>query len=50
MARRRNLPLLVMALAVIAVHVLAAAAGKPQYLTQLTMAGYYSLVIVASPC
>ena len=46
MARRRNLPLLVMALAVIAVHVLAAAAGKPQYLTQLTMAGYYSLVIV----
>jgi branched-chain amino acid transport system permease protein len=35
-----------MALAVIAVHVLAAAAGKPQYLTQLTMAGYYSLVIV----
>ena len=46
MARRRNLPLLVMALAVIAVHGLAAAAGKPQYLTQLTMAGYYSLVIV----
>jgi branched-chain amino acid transport system permease protein len=46
MARRRNLPLLIMALAVIAVHLLAAAAGKPQYLTQLTMAGYYSLVIV----
>ncbi|HJX64185.1 MAG TPA: branched-chain amino acid ABC transporter permease [Polyangia bacterium] len=46
MARRRNLPLLVLALAVIAVHGLAAAAGKPQYLTQLTMAGYYSLVIV----
>jgi branched-chain amino acid transport system permease protein len=46
MARRRNLPLLLMALAVIAVHLFAAAAGKPQYLTQLTMAGYYSLVIV----
>ena len=46
MAQRRNLPLVVLALAVIAVHLLAAAAGKPQYLTQLTMAGYYSLVIV----
>jgi branched-chain amino acid transport system permease protein len=46
MARRRNLPIVVLALAVIAVHLLAAAAGKPQYLTQLTMAGYYSLVIV----
>ena len=46
MARRRNLPILVLALAVIAVHLVAAAAGKPQYLTQLTMAGYYSLVIV----
>jgi branched-chain amino acid transport system permease protein len=46
MARRRNLPIVVLALAVIAVHLVAAAAGKPQYLTQLTMAGYYSLVIV----
>ena len=46
MAQRRNLPILAMALVVIAVHLVAAAAGKPQYLTQLTMAGYYSLVIV----
>ena len=46
MARRRNLPIVVLALAVIAVHLASAAAGKPQYLTQLTMAGYYSLVIV----
>jgi branched-chain amino acid transport system permease protein len=46
MSRRRNLPIVILALAVIAVHLLAAAAGKPQYLTQLTMAGYYSLVIV----
>ena len=46
MASRRNLPIVAMALVVIAVHLAAAAAGKPQYLTQLTMAGYYSLVIV----
>ena len=46
MRRRRNLPIVALALAVIAVQLLTAAAGKPQYLTQLTMAGYYSLVIV----
>ena len=46
MAQRRNWPIVILALAVIAVHLVAATAGKPQYLTQLTMAGYYSLVIV----
>ncbi|HEX7596679.1 MAG TPA: branched-chain amino acid ABC transporter permease, partial [Polyangia bacterium] len=46
MVSRKNLPILGLALAVIVVHLLAAATGKPQYLTQLTMAGYYSLVIV----
>jgi len=46
MVFRKNWPILACALAVIAVHLLSAAVGKPQYLTQLTMAGYYSLVIV----
>ena len=46
MAQRRNWPIVILAVAVIAVHLASAAAGKPQYLTQLTMAGYYSLVIV----
>jgi len=45
-ARRRNLPLLVMALAVIAGARAGRGCGNRSTVTQLTMAGYYSLVIV----
>jgi branched-chain amino acid transport system permease protein len=44
--RARWLRLAGLAAAVVAVHLLAGWAGKPFYLTQLTMAGYYSLVAV----
>jgi branched-chain amino acid transport system permease protein len=44
--RRRWLRLAGLAAAVVAVHLAAGWAGKPFYLTQLTMAGYYTLVAV----
>jgi branched-chain amino acid transport system permease protein len=44
--RRRGLRLAGLAAAVVAVHVASGWAGKPFYLTQLTMAGYYTLVAV----
>lgn len=46
MSRSRHLPLAGLALAVVLVQALASAADKNQYLTQLTMAGYYSLPIL----
>jgi branched-chain amino acid transport system permease protein len=46
MPLRKNLPIIGFALAVILVQLATAVAGKPQYLTQLTMSGYYTLVIV----
>jgi branched-chain amino acid transport system permease protein len=44
--RRRWLRLAGLCAAVVAVHLLSGWAGKPFYLTQLTMAGYYTLVAV----
>jgi branched-chain amino acid transport system permease protein len=44
--RRRWLRLVGLAAAVVGVHLVAGWAGKPFYLTQLTMAGYYTLVAV----
>ncbi len=46
MGLRKNLPIGILAAAVVLVQALTAAIDKSQYLTQLTMAGYYSLVIV----
>lgn len=43
---RKGIPVVALALVVIAVQVLTGLADKSQYLTQLTMTGYYSLVIV----
>ncbi|MEW6220123.1 MAG: branched-chain amino acid ABC transporter permease [Thermodesulfobacteriota bacterium] len=43
---RRYAPLLALALVVVAVQVLTARTGTAFYLTQLTMAGYYALVII----
>src|SRR5512136_3401582 len=44
--RRRGFRLAGLCAAVAAVHLLSGWAGKPFYLTQLTMAGYYTLVAV----
>ncbi len=44
--RPSSLPVAALVLAVIAVQVATGLADRSQYLTQLTMAGYYSLVIV----
>jgi branched-chain amino acid transport system permease protein len=44
--RSRYAPVLFFAAAVIVVQFLTVLADKPQYLTQLTMTGYYSLVII----
>jgi branched-chain amino acid transport system permease protein len=44
--RSRYAPILFFSAAVIAVQLLTAALDRQQYLTQLTMTGYYSLVIV----
>jgi branched-chain amino acid transport system permease protein len=46
MTRSRFLPLALLAAAVVLVQLIASAADKSQYLTQLTMAGYYSLPIL----
>ena len=46
MNRSRYLPLAVFAALIVLVQFVAGAAGKSQYLTQLTMAGYYALPIV----
>jgi branched-chain amino acid transport system permease protein len=46
MSRTRLLPVGVLAAVIVLVQLVAAAAGKSQYLTQLTMAGYYSLPIL----
>jgi branched-chain amino acid transport system permease protein len=46
MGLRKNLPIGVLAAAVVVVQLVCAAFDKSQYLTQLTMAGYYSLVIL----
>jgi branched-chain amino acid transport system permease protein len=46
MWKRKGFPIALLALTIMMVQVLAALADKSQYLTQLTMAGYYSLVIV----
>jgi branched-chain amino acid transport system permease protein len=46
MRRRKGFPVALLALAIMVVQLLAALADKSQYLTQLTMTGYYSLVIV----
>lgn len=46
MTRSRFLPLALLAAAVVLVQLVASAADKSQYLTQLTMAGYYSLPIL----
>src|SRR5512136_1334291 len=44
--RRRGFRLAGLCAAVVAVHLLSGWAGKPFYLTQLTMAAYYTLVAV----
>ena len=44
--RSRYAPVLFFSAVVIAVQLLTAMADRPQYLTQLTMTGYYSLVII----
>ncbi len=46
MGLRKNLPIVILAAVVVVVQLLTAIVDKSQYLTQLTMAGYYSLVIV----
>jgi branched-chain amino acid transport system permease protein len=46
MASRRFLPLAAVALAVVALQLALSAAGAVYYLTQLTMAAYYSLVVL----
>ena len=46
MIRSRFAPLGALAVVVVLIHVVASAADKSQYLTQLTMAGYYSLPIL----
>jgi branched-chain amino acid transport system permease protein len=46
MGLRKHLPIGILAAVVVLVQLLAAAFDRSQYLTQLTMAGYYSLVIV----
>jgi branched-chain amino acid transport system permease protein len=43
---RKGIPVVALALVVIAIQVLTGLVDKSQYLTQLTMTGYYSLVIV----
>jgi len=44
--RSRHVPVLLFSAVVIATQLLAVMLGRPQYLTQLTMTGYYSLVII----
>jgi branched-chain amino acid transport system permease protein len=46
MSRSRHLSLFMLALVVVLVQLVASAADHSQYLTQLTMAGYYSLPIL----
>ncbi|MEN6473116.1 MAG: branched-chain amino acid ABC transporter permease [Syntrophaceae bacterium] len=46
MARAKYVQILLLAACVIVVQLAATAADKTQYLTQLTMAGYYSMVII----
>jgi branched-chain amino acid transport system permease protein len=46
MSRSRILPLGILAATVVLVQLVASAADRSQYLTQLTMAGYYSLPIL----
>jgi branched-chain amino acid transport system permease protein len=46
MTRSRALPLAIFAALIVLVQLATGAAGKGQYLTQLTMAGYYSLPIL----
>lgn len=46
MARSKYAQILLLAAGVIVVQLAATAADKTQYLTQLTMAGYYSMVII----
>ncbi|MGB7569384.1 MAG: branched-chain amino acid ABC transporter permease [Chitinivibrionales bacterium] len=43
---QRYFPLFIIAALVVAVQLLATAAGQPFYLTQLTMAAYYTIVVV----
>ena len=43
---QRYVPLFIIAALVVAVQLLATAAGQPFYLTQLTMAAYYTIVVV----
>jgi len=45
-SRSRFLPLAVLAAIVVLIQIVTSAAGKSMYLTQLTMAGYYSLPIL----
>ncbi len=46
MLRSRFLPIIIFIIAIITVQVLTGLTDKAQYLTQLTMTGYYSLVII----
>ncbi|MBI5238175.1 MAG: branched-chain amino acid ABC transporter permease, partial [Deltaproteobacteria bacterium] len=46
MPRSKFLPIIVFIIAIISVQVLTGLTDKAQYLTQLTMTGYYSLVII----
>jgi branched-chain amino acid transport system permease protein len=46
MLRSRFLPIVIFVISIISVQVLTDLADKSQYLTQLTMTGYYSLVII----
>jgi branched-chain amino acid transport system permease protein len=47
MTRSPNLPVLILAAALAAVQAAAAAAGRDYYLVQLTMAAYYTIVVLA---
>ena len=46
MLRSRFLPIVVFVISIVCVQLLTGLADKSQYLTQLTMTGYYSLVII----
>ena len=46
MLRSRFLPIVIFVISIVSVQVLTGLADKSQYLTQLTMTGYYSLVII----
>ena len=46
MLRNKYLQISLLAVSVVAVQLFTSYIGKPQYLTQLTISGYYSLVII----